>query len=134
MVSPRQALGAQGEAWAVEFLQAAGMTILARNWRCGAGEIDLVATVRAPDYSTGNPAAEWLVFVEVRTRRGSRYGTARESVAARKQAKLRELAGHYVCEYAWLGPWRIDVVAIQIPPRGKPQIEHIPHAVQGDGQ
>lgn len=127
----RRALGAQGEEWAAAFLRDTGMTILARNWRCDLGEIDLVASVVAPDYSTGAEAAEWLVFVEVRTRRGHTFGTARDSVGPRKQAKLRALAQSYVDAVEWQGPWRIDVVAIQLMGNQPPQLEHIPSAVHG---
>ncbi|MEX1019776.1 MAG: YraN family protein [Litorilinea sp.] len=132
MADARRTLGTRGEVWAADHLQAAGFEIVARNWRCAAGEIDLVATVIAPDYSTGDMAAQWLVLVEVRTRRGMRFGSARASVAAHKQAKLRELAQRYVAETAWRGPWRIDVIAIQLLANQPPQIEHIARAVQAE--
>jgi putative endonuclease len=129
MGDPRRSLGDRGEALALAHLQNAGLTVITRNWRCPAGEIDIVAAEHAPDYSRGVADAAWLVFIEVRTRRGVSFGSARQSVAARKRAKLRELAQTYIQQENWSGPWRIDVVAIQLEPNQPPQIEHIRHAV-----
>ena len=129
---PRRSLGNVGERLAVETLTAAGLTVLERNWRCPAGELDVIAKEVAPDYATGELMATWLVIVEVRTRRGERFGTARQSLTARKQAKLREVAGHYVQSVQWQGPWRIDLVAIQMDRQGHLlTIDHIRHAVTG---
>lgn len=130
---PRRGLGATGETLAVAALQAAGLTVVARNWRCAAGEIDIVAQETGPDYVRGLPAAPWLVIVEVRTRRGQAFGTALQSVAARKQAKLRQVAQAYIAHVQWAGPWRIDVVAVQMDGRGKLlAVEHIRHAVRDE--
>lgn len=129
MANPSRMLGIHGETLAAAHLQAAGMRLVARNWRCVRGEIDLVMVDNAQDFSRGLAVAEWLVFVEVRTRRGTRFGTARESVAHRKQAKLRELAEMYIQLHQWSGPWRIDVVAVQMQANHPPHIEHIRHAV-----
>jgi putative endonuclease len=118
---------------AVAHLQQAGLTIVMRNWRCPSGEIDIVAQETGPDYVRGLPAVPWLVIVEVRTRRGQRFGTALQSVAQRKQAKLREVAAAYVAQMEWRGPWRIDVVAVQMDSRGKLlAVEHIRHAVRDE--
>lgn len=117
---------------AVAALEAAGLNIVVQNWRCAAGELDIVAEEIAPDYAAGLQEATWLVIVEVRTRRGDRFGTARQSLTPRKQAKLREVAGHYLQERAWRGPWRIDLVAIQMDATGRiEEIEHLRHAVPG---
>ena len=128
----RRSLGAAGEEMALQHLLAAGFTLVERNWRCARGEIDIVAQEIAPDYVRGLPAAPWLVIVEVRTRRGMAYGTALQSVAAAKQAKLRVVAATYVEQKGWRGPWRIDVVAVQMDSRGRMvEIEHVRHAVTG---
>jgi putative endonuclease len=133
MSDSRKTLGHSGEAVAAHALERAGLTITARNWRCPAGELDIVAQEIAPDYSQGGEAASWLVVVEVRTRRGARYGTALQSITPRKQRKLREVAQHYVQAVAWPGPWRIDVVAVQLDDSGKLlDVEHIRHAVTGE--
>ncbi len=129
---PRRQLGNLGEALALETLAAAGLTIVTRNWHCPVGELDIVAQEVAPNYITGEAAATWLVLVEVRTRRGDRFGTALQSLTGRKQAKLREVAGHYVQAVAWPGPWRIDLVAIQMDQQGRLlAVEHLRHAVTG---
>lgn len=128
----RRQLGNVGEALAVDALQKAGLLIITRNWRCAVGELDIVAQEMAPNFATDGAATAWLVLVEVRTRRGTRFGTAQQSITPRKQAKLREVAEHYVQAAAWLGPWRIDVVAVQMDSTGRLlEIDHIRHAVTG---
>ena len=130
--SPRQALGRAGEELAATALTAAGLTVVARNWRCRYGELDLIARENAPDLSQGGVVVPWLVVVEVRTRRGTAFGTPAESVNATKQARLRTVAQAYVQEIGWTGPWRIDVVAIQLDTRGRLlDLSHIRHAVTG---
>ena len=127
---PRRALGSAGEEIAVRTLQAAGMTVLERNWRCPWGEIDIVGQDHGPDFVSGAASVAWLVLVEVRTRRGDAFGTALQSITPRKQAKLREVAHHYVQSTGWSGPWRIDAVAVQMDAAGKLlSVEHIRHAV-----
>lgn len=115
----RRGLGQAGEGLAVRALQEAGLTVVDRNWRCAEGELDIVAHDVGPDYARGLDRATWLVLVEVRTRRGTRYGTAREAVDAKKQAKLRQVAEKYVQSTGWQGPWRIDVVAVQMDRSGR---------------
>lgn len=128
----RRTLGKQGELIAQRALREAGIRIVESNWRCAAGELDIVAEERGPDYSRGLPNARWLVLVEVRTRRSYRYGSARQAFPPKKQAKLRELAALYVQEKRWQGPWRIDAVAVQMDRSGKlVSVEHIRHAVTG---
>lgn len=130
--NPRRSLGNTGETLAVRTLEAAGLTILARNWRCAVGEVDIVAQEAAPDFTQGGILVPWLVLVEVRTRRGIQYGSALQSITPRKAAKLREVAAHYVQDHQWRGPWRIDVVAVQMDSQGHLQaVEHIRHAVTG---
>jgi putative endonuclease len=111
----RAGLGRRGEALASARLTAAGLRVVARNWRCRLGEIDLVA--EAPGL---------LVFCEVKTRRGSGYGTPAAAVDAAKQAQLRRLAGAYLhatphrpCRV------RFDVVTVVWPRRGQPRVEHL---------
>ncbi len=130
---PRKQLGRAGEMMAERTLQAAGLTIFARNWRCAEGELDIVAQERAPDYVHGGELCDWLVLVEVRTRRGLAYGTALESITPRKAAKLRQVSQRYVQATGWTGPWRIDVVGVQMDAQGRLlTIEHIRHAVHDE--
>lgn len=117
----RRKLGQRGEALAAQHLEHQGYEILARNWRCQAGELDLVAL--------DGPC---LVAVEVRTRRGRRFGTPEESITAAKRARLIELADAYVDEAGWAGHWRIDVVAIEMDRTGHLlRLEHYENAVTG---
>lgn len=125
-------MGKAGEELAVQRLQQAGLRIIARNWRCSAGELDVVAQEDAPDHTRCGLLTPWLVFVEVRTRRGMRFGTALQSITPQKQVKLSEVARHYVQQHGWQGPWRIDVVGVQMTQSGELlSVDHIRHAVTG---
>jgi putative endonuclease len=77
--------GARAEELCAELLRKAGLRVLARNWRCRHGEIDLVAE-----------EGTTLVFAEVRYRRDERYGGAAESVTTAKQARLVAAARFYL--------------------------------------
>jgi putative endonuclease len=111
----RLELGRLGEALAAARLEAAGMRVVARNWRCREGEIDLVAA---------GPGL--LVFCEVKTRRGHGYGSPAAAVIHAKQARLRRLAAAYLAASA-VPPCRIrfDVVAVTWPRGGQPTVEHL---------
>ena len=116
----RSRLGQVGEELAARFLGEQGYEIVERNFRCPAGEIDIVAK-----------EGECLIFVEVRTRRGRALGTPEESVNPRKQRKLIELGQTYL-NTRELGEidWRIDVVAVELTPAGYlARIELIANAV-----
>ena len=117
----KKLLGRGGEEIAATYLVSGGYTIVDRNWRCPIGEIDLVAE----DESC-------LVFVEVRTRRGSSLGTPEESITAAKQARLIALAESYVQSSGWPGDWRIDVIAVEMDGRGRlVRLDHYENAVTG---
>lgn len=115
-----QALGAWGELVAATYLEAHGYTILARNWRCALGEIDLVAQ---------GPAG--LVMAEVKTRRGRSSGAPEEAVTAHKAERLRALAQAYLAEHDLDEvDVRIDVLAVELDAGGKLlRCEHYPNAV-----
>ena len=131
MSDARRQLGNRGEELAAQALQAAGLRVVERNWRCAVGELDLIAEEQAFDFVTG-AIATWRVLVEVRTRRGDNFGTAQQSITPRKAAKLREVGLTYIQSIEWKGPWRIDVVAIQMDGRGHLlEINHIRSAVTG---
>lgn len=132
MSDQRRHLGQRGEEIAVQQLERAGLTIRERNWRCARGELDIVALEVAPDYASGDMAAQWLVFVEVRTRAGSQFGTALQAFTPQKRRKLQEVAAHYRQSVGWNGPWRIDAVAVQIDTTGQIMaVNHIRHAILG---
>jgi len=117
----RKKLGDFGERAAAAYLIRQGYALLARKWRGTGGEIDLVMREGAV-----------LVFVEVRTRRGT-VGAAEESVGPAKRARLIALAYTYL-EAAALPegtPWRIDVVALDVDRAGRiARLEHIRDAVE----
>jgi putative endonuclease len=77
--------GVRAEELCAELLQRAGLRVLARNWRCRHGEIDLVAEEKGT-----------LVFAEVRYRKDARFGGAAESVTAAKRARLVAAARFYL--------------------------------------
>jgi putative endonuclease len=129
----RRDLGTRGETIAVQALEQAGLTVIERNWHCAMGEIDIVAQENGPDFVRGVASTPWLVIIEVRTRRGDAYGTALQSIVPRKQRKLRQVARTYVQHTGWRGPWRIDVVGIQMDGQGRTlSVEHVRHAVRDE--
>lgn len=99
----RQNLGRQGELKAEQFLLSQGFKIIARNYRCSAGELDLVMR----DHNT-------LVFVEVRTQSGPMFGDPLESVTFRKQRQIIKAASHYLTRnrLTQQQPVRFDVIGI----------------------
>lgn len=111
----KDAVGKYGEDLAARHFVGAGLTILARNWRCSVGEIDIVAR-------DGNV----LVVAEVKTRRSTAYGTPAEAITRRKAEKLRELALMWLREHPGGGAGvRFDVVSVLLPKSGSAQLEHL---------
>ncbi|MDT0441080.1 YraN family protein [Streptomyces johnsoniae] len=123
-MNQRGALGRFGEDVAVRRLRDAGMTVLERNWRCRAGEIDIVAQ----DRTAGGRA---VVVCEVKTRRGGRFQHPMAALTPDKAERLRRLAQWWLCE-RWLtvfdqpppGGLRIDLIGVLLPARGAPLVEH----------
>lgn len=95
--------GKDAEARACRHLQAQGLQLVQRNYHSRRGEIDLVMQDK-----------DSLVFVEVRYRRQSRFGSAAESVNRHKQSKLLACANHYIQAHPELArqACRFDVVSI----------------------
>jgi putative endonuclease len=115
MTTERQTLGAYGEKVAAEHLQDQGLVVLDRNWRCPDGEIDLVLR-----------DGDTVVFCEVKTRRGDRFGSPAESVTPDKMRRLRRLA------IRWFQATglherdaRFDVVEVRPRRDGDPAVTHI---------
>jgi putative endonuclease len=109
----RIALGRAGEDLAVDYLRSAGYRLVARNWRCRAGEIDVI--VEGPGVT---------VFVEVKTRSGTGYGSPLEAVTPVKLARLRRLAGEWTAVHRPRGALRIDVIGI-VHDGERPLIDHL---------
>jgi len=111
----KQSLGAYGERVAARHLEGLGMTVLDRNWRCEAGEIDLV--LREDDL---------IVVCEVKTRRSVAFGHPLEAVDGAKVARLRRLAALWAAAHQVRATGiRIDMVGVLAPLHGAPQIEHV---------
>ena len=115
-MAAKDELGRRGEDVAVGVLERAGLVVLARNWRCAEGELDIVATDRD---ST-------VVFCEVKTRSGEGFGSPFEAVTRAKRRKLRRLA------VLWLTAnpvkvfpaLRFDVIGVLWRPGAAPEVDH----------
>ncbi len=104
MPSSRKQIGDLGEKLALKHLRKRGYRIRETNFRCREGEIDIIAQDK-----------DYLVFVEVRTRTSSNFGTPEESVTAAKKERLISLALAYLQTHRNLpSSWRFDVVAIEL--------------------
>jgi putative endonuclease len=111
----KDGLGRYGEQVAVAHLQAAGLEVLQRNWRCALGEIDVVAV-----------DGDCLVVCEVKTRRSVVAGSPLEAVTAAKLARLRRLTAAWLAEQdRHFAQIRIDVVGVLRPARGPALVEHL---------
>ena len=106
--------GTLGEDIAAQLLERKGFTILDRNWRTRAGELDVVAA-----------DGRYLVFAEVKLRADSRHGAAREFVTPAKQRRILAAAGEWLAAHETTLQPRFDVIEIYLP-RGA----HEPSAVQ----
>ncbi len=105
----RVGLGRRGEELAVQELLRRGYEIVARNWRCAAGEADIVAR-RGPVWA----------FVEVRTRRGEEFGTPEESVTEGKRARMRTVAEQYIAaHHLWDTDAELLLVAVEMDRAGR---------------
>ena len=124
-MSSRARLGQWGERQARLYLEAEGYGIVAANFRCRAGEMDIVAI-----------DGDELVFVEVKTRRGEAYGQAEESVTPVRAERLAAVAEEFLQSrsafpYDSETPWRIDLVCVNLDSGGKLlNVNHIRHAVE----
>lgn len=115
--TPRMAVGRRAEDLALDFLAQHGLRLRERNYRTTHGEIDLVMDDRGT-----------LVFTEVRYRASTAFGSPAETVAARKQARLRAAAEHYLlASGASKTLARFDIVAI-CGPLDTPRIEWLRNA------
>jgi putative endonuclease len=115
MTKVRRAVGEFGERLAERHLTEQGLVVLARNWRCAAGEIDLVLR-----------DGRDVVFCEVKTRRGALFGAPAEAVRPAKVQRLRHLAMLWLQETAVRArEVRFDVIEVRLQPPRPPSVEHI---------
>jgi putative endonuclease len=111
--SGREALGSAGEDAALRCYRDSGYSVVARNWRCPLGEIDLVVSREG-----------LLVFCEVKTRTGVTFGGGYEAVTWRKQRKLRQLADVFLLtENRDPARVRFDVASVAATPGGRASVE-----------
>ncbi|MDX1994158.1 MAG: YraN family protein [bacterium] len=121
MPSPKstQDTGRRGEALAAAYLLENGYVILTRNWRSPKGELDIVAK-----------QGETLVFVEVRTRHSLTTETAFASILPAKRTHIVSAVHGYLQQHQLeSAPWRVDVVAVALPYRASPIIDHVEDAL-----
>jgi putative endonuclease len=105
----RVKLGRRGENLAAEELVRSGYEIVVRNWRCQAGEVDVVAR-----------QGDVFHFFEVCTRRGRVYGTPEESVTPAKRQRMIDVALTYLGEHDLYDvDWRIGFVAVEMDRAGR---------------
>lgn len=115
-------MGPWGEERAAAYLRKRGYRIVASNYRCRFGEIDLIAKNR-----------EYLVFVEVKLRKNADFAQAREFVDYRKQQRLRATAAMYLSRYPTALQPRFDVIEIYAPhgmDTASPVINHLEDAFE----
>ena len=124
-MSSRARLGQWGERQARLYLEAEGYGIIAANFHCRAGEVDIVAI-----------EGDELVFVEVKTRRGDAYGPAEGSISPTRAERLVVVAEEFLQSrsafpYDSETPWRIDLVCVNLDNGGRLlNVNHIKHAVE----
>src|SRR5262245_8689045 len=111
-VDERAARGRTGGDAAARAYERRGFVVVARNWRCALGEIDLVLLRRG-----------LLVFCEVKTRTGAAFGGGYEAVSWSKRKKLRDLAEVYVGQHGFAHvDVRFDVASVWLS-RSRPDVE-----------
>ncbi len=108
-------LGRAGEDIAADHLRSMGYEVVDRNWRCRAGELDVVALDNGV-----------LVVCEVKTRSGTRFGSPLEAITPTKLGRLRGLAHAYLAAHDLVVRGvRIDVVGILAVPGQEVRIQHL---------
>ena len=112
-----------GEELAVRYLTGLGWRVLERNWRCPAGELDIVAVDPGP----GPRPEPVVVFCEVKCRSGLSFGQPLEAITAAKVAKLREVALHWLrAQSTSVAHIRFDGVGVLLCHDAPPIITHVP--------
>ena len=119
-MSGRKAAGDRGEAEVARYLRKKGYTLLASQWRCRFGELDLVARDRRGT----------VCFVEVKLRSTGSIGLPREFVDARKQERLRTAAAAYLSTHDIDAPARFDVAEVYAENDGSLRVEYLENAFE----
>ena len=112
--------GNRGEAEVARYLRKKGYTLMASQWRCRFGELDLVAKSKKGV----------ICFVEVKLRSGGAIGLPREFVDQRKQQRLRIAAASYLSSHDIDAPARFDVAEVYAENDGTLRIEYLENAFE----
>lgn len=112
--------GNKGETLAARYLKARGYEIIARNFRHGKAEIDLIVRRR-----------DWVLFVEVKTRHSTDFGEPEDFVLAGQVNRIYDAAEEWIFSNDWKGHIRFDIVSVKIGPEPdeEPEIEHLEDAI-----
>ena len=119
-MSGTRAAGIRGEAEVAKYLRKKGYTLLASQWRCRFGELDLVAKDKRGT----------VCFVEVKLRGDGSIALPREFVDARKQARLRAAAAAYISTHDLDAPARFDVAEVYVEKNGTLRVEYLEAAFE----
>jgi putative endonuclease len=112
----RKKIGDRGEENAVNFLLANGYKILARNYRFGKAEIDIIAST-----------SSIIVFVEVKSRKNTLFGHPETFLSDAQQERIHLAAEEYILQNKWQGEIRFDIIAI-LWARSEPSLDHFEDA------
>lgn len=115
--SPKQIDGKKAEDLAASHFLAQGYEIIARNWRHGRAEVDMILSYEGI-----------LVFVEVKARNRTDYGFPEQFVSEGQMRRILSAADAWLYNQPWPGPVRFDILAITIAPGTEPLIEHFADA------
>ncbi len=99
----KQGIGRKGEMIAAAYLAQHGYQVVARNYRAGRGEIDIITT-----------KDDLLVFVEVKTRSSNQHGYPEEAVSKEKINMVNQTAQAYIEEHNWQKDIRFDILSIEL--------------------
>ena len=113
----RKEFGGRGEKVAEDYLKANGFKIVKRNFRCKMGEIDLIVKKGGE-----------LYFVEVKTRRDTRFGDPLESITLNKQRQIIKIAKYFLINRKNIGPCHFSALGIILDGDGEDSIKFIPDA------
>lgn len=122
MKTTRQKIGKLGEQKAQNYLKRRGYQILECNYHTRGGELDIIAK-----------EGDCVVFIEVKTRTNSEYGTPAEAVSVYKQQHMLSAAKYYLARYGFDTECRFDVIEVLIPERGLfgiAKINHLKNVIQ----
>jgi len=110
--------GRWGERRCEKFLKKKGLTLIARNYSCAKGELDLIMS--DPSAST-----DAIVFIEVKTRKSEFFQKAQDAVTYPKRKRMAAAARHFLTTYKIKDkPLRFDIVAVILPKKGPLEIRH----------